>query len=87
MDCDAESDTSISDRHKDSTSAGDGVSETSPAELGLRSKYDGDCTDASMGPLRTKDLLSWAWQVSRGMRYLGSRKVGYDCSGQHTRNH
>lgn len=44
-------------------------------ELGLRSEYDGDYADNILVPIRTRDLLCWAWQVSRGMRFLGVRKV------------
>ena len=28
-----------------------------------------------LGPLTTKHLLSWAYQIAKGMEYLGSMKV------------
>ena len=28
-----------------------------------------------LGPLTTKHLLSWAYQITKGMEYLGSMKV------------
>ncbi|GJQ81452.1 Pvr [Trypoxylus dichotomus] len=39
-----------------------------------RSNYKGDYK-GNVKPICTKDLLSWAFQVSRGMEYLASRKV------------
>ncbi|XP_046748827.1 mast/stem cell growth factor receptor Kit-like [Diprion similis] len=42
---------------------------------GWRSNYRGDYKDQNLNPVCTRDLLSWAWQVSRGMEYLSSRNV------------
>lgn len=39
-----------------------------------RSNYRGDYK-GNIKPICTKDLLAWAFQVSRGMEYLASRKV------------
>ncbi|KRT84024.1 Immunoglobulin, partial [Oryctes borbonicus] len=39
-----------------------------------RSNYKGDYK-GNVKPICTKDLLTWAFQVSRGMEYLASRKV------------
>jgi len=41
-----------------------------PVEHGCISDIEG------VGTLTEKDLLSYAYQVSRGMQYLASRKVG-----------
>ncbi|XP_046746419.1 vascular endothelial growth factor receptor 1-like [Diprion similis] len=38
-------------------------------------KYPGDFTNAELDPVRTRDLVSWAWQISRGMQYLAAKKV------------
>lgn len=40
-----------------------------------RSNYRGDYNRGNIQPICTKDLLTWAFQVSRGMEYLASRKV------------
>jgi len=40
---------------------------------GWRSNMKGDYVDLS--PICTKDLLCWAYQVTRGMEYLASKKV------------
>lgn len=34
-----------------------------------------DCNEGHMKPICTNDLLSWAFQVARGMDYLSSRRV------------
>lgn len=39
-----------------------------------RSNYRGDYR-GNVRPICTKDLLTWAFQVARGMEYLSSRKV------------
>ncbi|KAJ8976163.1 hypothetical protein NQ317_002051 [Molorchus minor] len=39
-----------------------------------RSNYKGDYK-GQVNPICTKDLLTWAFQVARGMEYLASRKV------------
>lgn len=44
-------------------------------EPGQSARYVGDFTDRDLKPITTRDLLSWAWQVSRGMKYLSSRRV------------
>ncbi|XP_046746923.1 vascular endothelial growth factor receptor 3-like [Diprion similis] len=41
----------------------------------LRSKYPGDYAGIHTDPIRTQDLVCWAWQVSRGMQYLSAKKV------------
>ncbi|CAK9796532.1 Vascular endothelial growth factor receptor 1 [Anthophora plagiata] len=42
---------------------------------GWRSNYRGDYKDHNLKPICTQDLLSWAFQVARGMEYLSQRKV------------
>lgn len=42
-----------------------------------RSNYCGDYKDQNLKPICTQDLLSWAFQVARGMEYLSQRKVSY----------
>lgn len=37
--------------------------------------YRGDYQAREVQPIRTTDLLCWAFQISRGMEYLASRKV------------
>ncbi|KAG8038469.1 hypothetical protein G9C98_006165 [Cotesia typhae] len=39
-----------------------------------RSNYRGDYKDYNLKPICTQDLLSWAFQVARGMEYLSQRK-------------
>lgn len=43
---------------------------------GLKSRYQGDYSDRDLKPISANDLGYWAWQISRGMEYLGRRKVG-----------
>lgn len=46
---------------------------------GWRSNYRGDYKDKNIKPICTQDLLSWAFQVARGMEYLSQRKVILIC--------
>ena len=43
---------------------------------GWRSNMRGDYRGQDMSPVCTKDLLCWAYQITRGMEYLASKKVG-----------
>ncbi|XP_046747840.1 vascular endothelial growth factor receptor 1-like [Diprion similis] len=52
-----------------------GVLSNNSVQPGWRSNYRGDYKDHNLKPIRTQDLLCWAWQVSRGMDYLSSRNV------------
>ncbi|XP_001600926.2 vascular endothelial growth factor receptor 1 isoform X2 [Nasonia vitripennis] len=45
------------------------------SQPGWRSNYRGDYKDRNLKPICTQDLLSWAFQVARGMEYLCQRKV------------
>ncbi|XP_011698334.1 PREDICTED: vascular endothelial growth factor receptor 1 isoform X2 [Wasmannia auropunctata] len=45
------------------------------SQPGWRSNYCGDYKDQNLKPICTQDLLSWAFQVARGMEYLSQRKV------------
>jgi hypothetical protein len=47
------------------------------SQPGWRSNYHGDYKDQNLKPICTQDLLSWAFQVARGMEYLSQRKVSY----------
>ncbi|XP_076383505.1 vascular endothelial growth factor receptor 1-like [Megalopta genalis] len=40
-----------------------------------RSICRGDCKDSNFKTICTQDLLSWAFQVARGMEYLGQRRI------------
>ncbi|XP_046619877.1 uncharacterized protein LOC124305012 isoform X1 [Neodiprion virginianus] len=58
------------------TSVGaDVVTEAQIAEPKLPFKYPGDDTETVTDPICTQDLVCWAWQISRGMQYLGAKKV------------
>nr|XP_050846243.1 vascular endothelial growth factor receptor 1 isoform X2 [Vespula vulgaris] len=45
------------------------------SQPGWRSNYRGDYKDHNLKPICTQDLLSWAFQVARGMEYLSQRRV------------
>ncbi|XP_071570035.1 vascular endothelial growth factor receptor 1 isoform X1 [Temnothorax nylanderi] len=51
------------------------VSSSNSSQPGWRSNYTGDYKDQNLKPICTQDLLSWAFQVARGMEYLSRRKV------------
>ncbi|XP_071630624.1 vascular endothelial growth factor receptor 1 isoform X1 [Temnothorax longispinosus] len=51
------------------------VSSSTSSQPGWRSNYTGDYKDQNLKPICTQDLLSWAFQVARGMEYLSRRKV------------
>jgi len=50
-------------------------SRASQSEAAWRSNMRGDYRMQEVEPLTTKDLICWAYQVSRGMDYLSSKKV------------
>lgn len=43
-----------------------------------RTNYRGDYKDQNLKPICTQDLLSYAFQVARGMEYLSQRRVKSD---------
>lgn len=47
------------------------------SQPGWRSNYHGDYRDQNLKPICTQDLLSWAFQVARGMEYLNQRRVSF----------
>lgn len=47
------------------------------SQLELKSKYCNDHKNQTTKSICTQDLLSWAFQVARGMEYLSQRKAGY----------
>ncbi|XP_014211548.1 vascular endothelial growth factor receptor 1-like [Copidosoma floridanum] len=49
--------------------------EHSDSQPGWRSNYEGDYKEKNLEPICSQDLLSWAFQVARGMEYLSRRKV------------
>lgn len=51
--------------------------DSNSSQPGWRSNYHGDYKDKNLEPICTEDLLSWAFQVSRGMEYLSQRKVSF----------
>ncbi|XP_012522394.1 vascular endothelial growth factor receptor 1 isoform X2 [Monomorium pharaonis] len=53
----------------------DGCVSSNLSQPGWRSNYCGDYKDQNLKPICTQDLLSWAFQVARGMEYLSQRKV------------
>ncbi|KYN07332.1 Vascular endothelial growth factor receptor 1 [Cyphomyrmex costatus] len=53
----------------------DGCINSNSSQPGWRSNYCGDYKDQHLKPICTQDLLSWAFQVARGMEYLCQRNV------------
>nr|XP_033335512.1 vascular endothelial growth factor receptor 1-like [Megalopta genalis] len=54
--------------------ARDSVLDSASSQPGW-SNYRGDYKDSNVKPICTQDLLSWAFQVARGMEYLSQRRV------------
>lgn len=50
------------------------MTSSSSAQPEWRSNYHGDYK-GTVKPICTKDLITWAFQVARGMEYLASRRV------------
>ncbi|KZC13755.1 Vascular endothelial growth factor receptor 1, partial [Dufourea novaeangliae] len=57
------------------TSQDGSVLSSNTFQTGWRSNYCGDDQDHNLKPIYNQDLLSWAFQVARGMEYLCQRKA------------
>ena len=51
------------------------MSNVSSQGPGWRANFRGDYEEQVVRPICTRDLICWAYQVSRGMDYLASKKV------------
>lgn len=52
------------------------VTSNGSIQPGWRSNYKGDYNyNKEARPISTSDLLTWSFQVARGMEYLANRKV------------
>jgi len=53
-----------------------GVEEDNEDQVGLGCKYQADSEEESYNySFSTRDIISWSFQVARGMDYLASKKV------------
>ncbi|XP_066591720.1 vascular endothelial growth factor receptor 1 isoform X2 [Prorops nasuta] len=67
--------TSLDSQGTVSMSPDGAITSNNSVQPGWRSNYRGDYKGQNLKPICSQDLLSWAFQVARGMEYLSQRRV------------